>query len=379
MGAGTTEDHYIQDAGELYVVYLMQKELEWLGRSSDILSGDKWKEFMDYCNDPLRNILDKFRKSDYFAIIEEQLPKFITGIIDKYDCKMTVKSVEVEYRNMGKKGDFIIILDSGDIISVSLKVYKQGFDSIQLCSGTWQSFVNGFFFEKAGGPGMYINGDGVKFKGSTVKERNAEYLRQGNEYVIDVLDEINIVNQMLKNKYIKGDFAEFYDENVKKSWKKDCGEQGTIACNLVKECLEKLPNKLVKDKILKMGDLYNCEEILLMSKKGCVSSLLDEKYKSFIDRISSETSKLELKSNGQSLGFHFTDDIGDIVKIDVPFTFNANGAWWHADKKNNPLCEPKFHKKEDKILSDSQRRPKKSKEMATSTNMWLNIKGNYTL
>ena len=30
MGAGTTEDHYIQDAGELYVVYLMQKELEWL-------------------------------------------------------------------------------------------------------------------------------------------------------------------------------------------------------------------------------------------------------------------------------------------------------------------------------------------------------------
>ena len=48
-------------------------------------------------------------------------------------------------------------------------------------------------------------------------------------------------------------------------------------------------------------------------------------------------------------------------------------------KKNNPLCEPKFHKKEDKILSDSQRRPKKSKEMATSTNMWLNIKGNYTL
>ena len=189
---------------------------------------------------------------------------------------------------------------------------------------------------------------------------------------------MDIVNQMLKTKYIEGEYGEFFNEEVQKSWKKDCGEYGSMACNLVKLCLEELPIEVVKDKILKMGDIYNSEEILLLSKEGCVCSLFDEKYKSFIDRVSSPNSVIKLEANGQSLEFHFSDDIGEIVKICVPFTFNKNGAWWHAGK-NNPMCEPEFHKKENKLLSHSQRRPKKSKEIATSTNMWLKIKGHYTL
>ena len=62
MGAGSTLDHYIQDAGEIYVVYKIQHNLEWLSMTTELLSGKKWndlrsahekKDFdkIDYCKD----------------------------------------------------------------------------------------------------------------------------------------------------------------------------------------------------------------------------------------------------------------------------------------------------------------------------------------
>lgn len=374
MGAGNTEQHFIQDAGELYVVYKIQHYLEWMGQNLNFLSGNKWDEFLNYCNDPKRNILSKFRSSDYCKLIDNNIEKFVNKLIKKYNQKMDVKNVEVEYRNKGKKGDFIIIFKDNNHISVSLKVYKKGFDNIQMCSGTWSSFVNQFFFEKIGKPGMYKTIDGNEFKGSDFKERNKQYEKINKKNIINLLENIDSINENIKNKYIYGDFAEFYTKEVDTSWKTDCKNNGTLACNLVKNILNELPLNTIKNKILTMGDLHCNEELFLIGPSGFVCSLFDEKYKNFLKRICSEVSKLEINTNKQSLEFKFSDSIGDIVKISVPFTFNKNGAWLMTGSS-----KPELHKKENKFLSKTQRRPKKSKELATSTNMWLCIKNNYTL
>tara|TARA_B110000858_G_C17786649_1_gene467605 strand:+ start:76 stop:1227 length:1152 start_codon:yes stop_codon:yes gene_type:complete len=383
MGAGTTLDHYIQDAGEIYVVYKIQHNLEWLGMTTELLSGKKWNDFINYCNHPSRNMLKKFRESDYCEIIDKHIDDFTEKLTEKYKMKMTVKNTEVENRNNGKKGDFTIDFEDSTSISVSLKVYKKGYHNIQLCSGTWTSFLNNFYFEKAGSPGMYLNEDKKKFKGSDKETRDKEYEKIGKSEIIPILDEIDKVNQYLKETYIESEKTEFYTREVETMWREDCKKYGTMANISIKEALEKLGKDVVKEKILKMGDIYNDEDILLMGPDSYTFNQFDDKYNNFTKRICSSDSNLKLISKGQSLIFNFYDNKGDIVNISVPFTFNKNGAWLNATKWDhwNPGTdnEKKFHKKEGILLSNGQRRPKKSKELATSTNMWMCIKGNYTL
>jgi len=63
--------------------------------------------------------------------------------------------------------------------------------------------------------------------------------------------------------------------------------------------------------------------------------------------------------------------VGVIVNIEVPFTLQKNGAW-HLPKKKYSGAE--YHNKEGIDLLHGQRRPKKSKEISTSTNTYLNLK-----
>ena len=73
--------------------------------------------------------------------------------------------------------------------------------------------------------------------------------------------------------------------------------------------------------------------------------------------------------HGQSLRFQFSDDLGDILTIDVPFTLQKNGAWFLP--KSGAYEGYKYHKKEKTNLLWGQRRPKKSKEIATSINTYM--------
>ena len=62
------------------------------------------------------------------------------------------------------------------------------------------------------------------------------------------------------------------------------------------------------------------------------------------------------------------DSDGIILSIEVPFTLQANGAWY----RDSSYIE--YHQKEKMSLVYGQRRPKKSKEIATSINTYLNLK-----
>ena len=59
------------------------------------------------------------------------------------------------------------------------------------------------------------------------------------------------------------------------------------------------------------------------------------------------------------------------MNIEVPFTLQKNGAW-HLPKVK--YSGTQYNEKEGIDLLHGERRPKKSKEIATSINTYLNLK-----
>ena len=92
-----------------------------------------------------------------------------------------------------------------------------------------------------------------------------------------------------------------------------------------------------------------------------------ERYREILKRVNSDDCVVEYNTNGKGVLFTLRDSDGIILSIEVPFTLQANGAWY---RDSSIECHPK-----EKIsLVYGQRRPKKSKEIATSINTYLNLK-----
>ena len=149
MGAGCTKDHFIQDAAEAYIVYKLQDLAvkNSVALTNDV--GEKFDTFVAYCTE--RDISEEFDDSVYKKNIDAIVDNFFENLTVKYPGrKFDIIDVEKEFRDKKLKGDFIAQFESKEHISFSLKNYKKGFNRIQLCSGTWVSFLNNFIFESAG-------------------------------------------------------------------------------------------------------------------------------------------------------------------------------------------------------------------------------------
>jgi hypothetical protein len=372
-GAGSSTDHYIQDAGECFTVWKFQEELENRGKALSIESEKCKLEFTNYCT--TRKLLNKFNKSIYRKNILAISTLFITNLIELYpNRKMRIINTEVENRNKSLKGDFKILFDDNSFKSVSLKNYKGGYERIQLCSGTWNSLINKFFLKEAEGPGMFYNieegQEGKKYRGSNISIRNNNYKLLGYSAIIPLIERYDTINKTIKEKYVYNNSTLYWNDTVATSWKKDCTIYGCEASKIAKECLENLDSKVVLDKLLNMANLNNKEELLLIGNGKMLCSLFDKNYKTMLERVNSPNCNIKFINNNQTLTFNIFDKIGTIVSIDIPFTLQKNGAWFleeeYRDKKY-------YHPKEGKELVYGERRPKKSKEIATSTNMWFDI------
>lgn len=367
MGAGTQDEHYIQDAGELYWVYKLQEHLETNNTAIKNDSHIKKEEFLKYCSD--RNITTKFDKSIYKKNVDNVIQLFLSSLLTKFkDQKMNIINIEVDARNDSLKGDFAITFLDKPNISVSLKNYKSGFNRIQLCSGTWISFLNRFILTKAKGPGMFIDIDGNKFSGSNISKRDECYKELGYSNLIEPMNRLDEINKIVKQKYVYDKETEFFNESVKKMWKQDCSKYGCEGANIVKTCLDYIPKNKLLELLLNMTNLDSKEELLLIGKNQMLCSLFNTDYNNMLNRA--KNSQLSLNVKNQSLWFHLNDTNGSILSIDVPFTLQKNGAWF-LEKEYKHMDY--YHPKEEITLKYSQRRPKKSKEIATSTNMWFNL------
>ena len=355
MGAGSSTDHYMQDAAEAYIVL-----------TDDV--GDKFATFMAYCSE--RGISQKFGDSIYKENIDVVIVSFFQDLIAKYPGKkFDVVDVEKEFRDLKLKGDFAIYFSKDDYISISLKNYKNGFDRIQLCSGTWNSFLNCLLFESAG-VGMFINPiTKQRFKGSNRAVRDQLIESMGFSPLKGIYSEFDNILDAVRSFYVYSEEANMW-QNVATRWKNDCAEYGLNAAQSVVNALETLDNSKIKQRIIKMAGLNYDEEILLIGKGDYCCSLFNDTYADILRRVNSEESVVEYKVNGKGVLFTITDG-EDIVSIEVPFTLQKNGAWYLCGEEYEGTI---YHKKEQVDLAYGQRRPKKSKEINTSTNTYLNLK-----
>ena len=369
MGAGDSKTHMIQDAAEAYIVYRLQDLAVKNNTALTDSAEDKKKIFNIYCYD--RGIESDFNKSVYKENIDLVVDKFYSELVEKYpNKKFDFVDVEKEFRDKKWKGDFIIQFEDENYISFSLKNYKKGFGRIQLCSGTWHSFLNNFLF-KAVGVGTFKDPyTGQVFQGCDYEHRDNLVQQLGYSSLTDVYNFFDSVNETIKSFYTYGEKANQWS-NVSTQWKSDCKSYGLEAANKVIDALNGIDNGKVKQRIIQMAGLTYDEEILLVGKGKHLCSLFNQKYRDILKRVNSEECVVEYATKRKSIVFTLKDNDGIIVTIEVPFTLQKNGAWYLPKKRYSGT---EYHKKENISLVYGQRRPKKSKEIATSINTYLNLK-----
>ena len=369
MGAGCTKDHFIQDAAEAYIVYLLQKfAVENQVALTDDVS-DKYNTFIQYCEE--RDVMNDFNKSVYKENIDAVVDKFFADLLAKYPGrKFDFVDVEREFRDKKLKGDFIVQFEDQSYISFSLKNYKKGFNRIQLCSGTWHSFLNNFLFESAG-VGTFIDPytQGV-FQGCDREYRDDLIENLGYSSLMDVYNFFDTVNDTIKEFYTYGEQARYW-KNVSSQWKNDCASYGLKAAETIISALDSISKDAVKSRIIKMAGLNYDEEILLVGQGKYLCSLFNQKYAQILERVNSDESVVEYITNKEGVLFTLRDFAGVIVSIEVPFTLQKNGAWYLPKAKYSGA---QYHEKEGVDLVHGERRPKKSKEISTSINTYLNLK-----
>ena len=369
MGAGCTKDHFIQDAAEAYIVYLLQKfAVENQVALTDDVS-DKYNTFIQYCEE--RDVLNDFNKSVYKENIDAVFDKFFADLLAKYSGrKFDFVDVEREFRDKKLKGDFIVQFEDQSHISFSLKNYKKGFNRIQLCSGTWHSFLNNFLFESAG-VGTFIDPYTQEvFQGCNREYRDDLIEKLGYSSLMDVYNFFDTVNDTIKEFYTYGEQARHW-KNVSSQWKNDCASYGLKAAETIISALDSISKDAVKSRIIKMAGLNYEEEILLVGKGKYLCSLFNQKYAQILERVNSDESVVEYITNKKGVLFTLRDSAGVIVSIEVPFTLQKNGAWYLPKAKYSGA---EYHEKEGVDLVHGERRPKKSKEISTSINTYLNLK-----
>lgn len=369
MGAGTDKDHFIQDAAEAYIVYRLQKLAVDNNVSVNDDVSEKQKHFVNYCVE--RSIVEDFDDSVYKHNIDKVVDSFFSDIVKKYPGKkFDFVDVEKEFRDEKRKGDFIIQFADNSFVSISLKNYKNGFDRIQLCSGTWPSFVNNFIFD-ADGVGMIIDPfTNETFRGSNREKRDDLLEKLGYTSLSPIYKFFDYVQDTIKEDYARSDFARYW-KNISSKWKNDCKDYGLKATGVVIDALNNLPKDTIKNRIINMAGLTYNEDILLIGKGKYICSLTNDKYATILKRVNSDSCFVKYVAVKKSVVFTLCDDQGVIVKIDVPFTLQKNGAWYIPSKPYNGEF---FHEKEGVNLVYGERRPKKSKEIATSINTYLDLK-----
>lgn len=372
QGAGTSAEHYVQDAAEIYLTAKLQEEAENLGVSISNSSQNIYEEWADYCED--RNVMYQFLNSKYRENVDSCYSKIVNDLVGKYqNRKFDFKCVDVEYRNLNKKGDLIITFDSGEEISVSVKNYKNGFDSIQVCSGTFNSTLNNFIFDNTDcSPGMYIDPvTGKKFKGSTISKRDA-LVSVFYPYLTKYFNRLDEINKEVRDFYLNSDEAKYWD-NIASKWKSDCESVGQKVCSLIVEALSLLPQDLILKRMQKSTGLVSDEHLLCLGNGDYLFSLTNSNYQTLCQRVKNATS-VNLYSKGQSVFYDICDSNGVIISINQPCTLQKNGAWFAVNEERFDGLREKNDKGKKVFLAWGERRPMKSRELATSTNTYLRLK-----
>lgn len=369
MSAGDSIDHYCQDAAEAYLVWKLQECAEIANRAIVVDAESKRIAFENYVR--ARSIEATFSQSEYKKNVDAVVLDIFRDLERTFGGELfRFIDVEKEYRDLKRKGDLEIHFSGKPRRSVSVKNYKNGFARIQLCSGTWNSFLNNFLFESVG-VGTFVNPrDGSTFSGADRDLRNTLARDMGMSALIEFYDLSDRVLDDIRNYYVHSDAARFW-QNISERWKRDCVRYGTEAAVTLVRVLAAIPKDTVRKRLLSMAGLNFEEEILLLGRGRYLCSLFNEKYRHLLDQANAPGGSVCVSAAGQTVTFVLLDESKNrVLDLQVPFTLQKNGAW-HLPKE---AYEGKiYHAKENTELAYGERRPKKSKELNTSTNTYLDL------
>ena len=120
-----------------------------------------------------------------------------------------------------------------------------------------------------------------------------------------------------------------------------------------------------------MAGLRFDEELLLLGKGQYLFSLVNRGYRALLHGANESGTTVHISSKGQTLRLSLISSSGrNIADIEVQFTLQKNGAW-HLPREE--YTGKLMHPKEGVPLAYGERRPRKSRELATSTNTYLDL------
>ena len=370
-GAGSSTDHYIQDAAEIYLASELQKHAENHDVAISHCSATQEEEWISYCTE--RGVLSKFLSSKYKTNVDKTVHQLLPEFINQFpNRKFYFTCVDAEYRNKNLKGDLLITFDNCEQLSVSVKNYKNGFDSIQVCSGTFNSTLNNFLFDNTNcSPGIYKDNNGNKFKGSKREVRD-NLVEEIAPQLLGYYHQLDAINDAVRNFYINSDQARYWDD-VKTQWESDCKSIGKQVAQTISEAVNQIDNKLVLKRLLKATGIVSDEHLLCIGKGNYLFSITNKDYAKLQERLGNATN-VNTYAKGQSVFYEICDLDGIILTINQPCTLQKNGAWHALNEDRFEGLREKKDKGKKVLLAWGERRPAKSKELATSTNTYLRLK-----
>lgn len=367
------EQHITQDAAEHYAVYIMAKVAEQNGWAAKSSSAMLWASFLDYLDEREWSVEQDFAQKypAYKRNVDNQIPIFVQRLHSKFEAAMFDFQIdEAKFRNLGLKADFTIDVSGHDKpFMVSLKNYigQGGITRPQVSSGTFLSFAAGFVFERVG-VGSYADPrtPDAKFSGRSRSQRNDVLEFEGREKLIAPLDVLESLQNTVRDRLLN---LKMYDKSKIREvveYIVPIGQEAMIAV------FDQLGLEKVREKFLERVGLDGTEEILYFDEKNSIDSITNPRFDALTEAVNDPSTQFEVVPVGQSLRFQFTKNSKHILKVDVPLTINTNGAW-HRPKKKYEGTQIKNDKGHELKLAWGEIRPYKSREIATSTNTYVNL------
>lgn len=373
----------LQDANEAYAVYIAQLTAEQLGVATEQSSHKRRADFVTYlhgCGLTLEE-WEHGLYGKYKANVDSQVPKFVKRLADTYaGSTFDFELREKEERILGKKADMLVKVSGlAKPHRVSVKNYMGagGIVRPQVSSGTFLSFACEFVFERVG-VGTYTDPRNqdvfegkLTFRGSNSEERNAVLKYQGRDQFIKPLMFLEQCQQEMRAELLGAD-CEFYDAARVRAVVDRIAKPAMDTVIDIFRMLDKEEPGVVRLKFLAKIGMDGEEEALFFDSERVVDSITNPKYHDLRAWLNAETTEFKAFQYKQNIRFEFTGSGRKPFRTDVPFTINTNGAWYRPTVRYEGTQE-----KNDKghllQLKWGQRRPYKSREIATSTNTYVDL------
>ena len=360
------KEHLIQDACEIYAVAMMQERAEQLGVSQSKLSPELHRTFLEHISEKGISDADFRRFPQYKSNVEEHATFFVERLTD-YKKPRDLKFVctEKEARNNSLKGDFTVTIDDRETISISLKNYRNSIARPQVSAGTFNSFALSFLLPADPGVGMVRDPrTDTAFKGSNKAKRDEVLSAIGRAHAVPMLRKLDDLNNEIKERFVNSEEFRFLDEDKFDVERKRVGNEGAV---IIHGLLSSIPIDQIRKQIVDRIGFAGNEEQLMFDPKRYSDSLTVPKFHDLIHNVRHDAD-FSFSIKGQGIAFEFSSHSEEVLSIHVPFTINKNGAWI-----SETYAGRRLHPKEGVHLATGERRPKKSRELATSVNTYLDL------